>query len=79
MLIQKNWSIFAENRVKTEVMISDNLCRNAGRDAPRHWERWLASLEQVAHIIIHEKITKKKAKLFTSTELLKFYLFTINK
>ena len=57
-------TIFAENRVE-----------NWSRDI------WIPSTEvpgEMAHIIIHEKITKKKAELFTATDLMKFNLFTLN-
>ena len=55
--------------------------------AARFRKKWDASfgkmvrafLREMTHIIIHEEITKKpKAKLFTTTDLLKVYLFTLN-
>ena len=65
MLIQTNWSIFALRcRVEWDASF--------GGMVRIFWG-------EMTHIIIHEKLTMKKAKLFTTTDLLIFHLFTLKK
>lgn len=81
MLNQKNWSIFAlrhyllKIELKTEVLTSEvpgEMGRAVRRDGPPF-------LGKMTHVIVDEKITKEEAKLFTTTDVLKFYFLTLNK